>query len=420
MMRQAAPVLERLNGAGFEAYYVGGCVRDAALGRPVADVDIATSAQPEQVLALFAKTLPTGLQHGTVTVQEGGHSYEVTTFRMETAYERHRRPAEVTFIADLTGDLLRRDFTINAMAMDRFGRVVDPFGGTADLDAGVIRCVGDPELRLQEDALRLLRGIRFASVLGYRIAKSTWRAIVRHRRLLRHIAMERVGVELDKMLAGPYPNRALALLERSALWRETKIPLLGVGFDAPSCDQVPDWSGVADTNNRWAGVLLAARIAPEAANAWLSAFAFGRCRVRRITNRMKLHHAAIESDATGDAAGSRASWTELVLRYGQDDAQAWLALIGQAPGLAASLPDEAGAARLAEWMRAMPAATLKELAVNGRDLTALAGAGARQGPWVKTLLNELLAACARGDIPNDKQALLTAAETYLRNAKELS
>ena len=205
-MRQAAPVLGRLNEAGFEAYYVGGCVRDAALGRPVSDVDIATSAQPEQVAALFARTLPTGLQHGTVTVLEGGRAYEVTTFRKESVYERHRRPSEVAFIADLRGDLQRRDFTINAMALDISGDIVDPFGGRADLQDGIIRCVGDADLRLQEDALRLLRGVRFASVLGYRIAKSTWRAIVRHRKLLRHIAMERVGVELDKNAGRAFPE----------------------------------------------------------------------------------------------------------------------------------------------------------------------------------------------------------------------
>ncbi|WP_314001124.1 CCA tRNA nucleotidyltransferase [uncultured Paenibacillus sp.] len=419
MMRQAAPVLGRLNEAGFEAYYVGGCVRDAALGRPVSDVDIATSAQPEQVAALFARTLPTGLQHGTVTVLEGGRAYEVTTFRKESVYERHRRPSEVAFIADLRGDLQRRDFTINAMAMDISGDIVDPFGGRADLQDGIIRCVGDADLRLQEDALRLLRGVRFASVLGYRIAKSTWRAIVRHRKLLRHIAMERVGVELDKMLGGPFPNRALELLERSGLWRETKLSPVGERFNVRCRRDAQDWSGVADTDNRWAGVLLAAGIAPDAARSWLGAFGFGKARVGAIMNRMGLHKEAVESDETGEALRSRPLWTALVLRYGRDDAEAWLSLIGQAPGLAEGLLDEAGAARLAEWTRAMPAATLKELAVNGRDLKALAGTG-KQGPWISALLNELLAACARGDVPNEKQALLSSARTLLRNAKELS
>lgn len=156
MFTEAHDVMNRLMGNGYKAYMVGGCVRDSLLGRPVSDVDIATSALPEQVLSLFPRVVPTGLQHGTVTVVMPTCTYEVTTFRKESGYEGHRRPEEVEFIDDLEEDLMRRDFTINAMAIDVEGELHDPFGGAADLEQRLIRCVGDAEQRFREDALRML------------------------------------------------------------------------------------------------------------------------------------------------------------------------------------------------------------------------------------------------------------------------
>ena len=184
-------ILRRLEAAGHEAWCVGGAVRDALLGREPGDWDVTTSAPPEAVLSLFAPhALPTGLRHGTVTVG-GGRGVEVTTFRRDGTYRDHRRPDHVEFTPSLTEDLARRDFTVNAMAVSLRGEVSDPFHGREDLSAGLLRAVGDPDRRFEEDALRILRGLRFASRLGFAIEPDTAAAIRRGAPLLRHIAPER-------------------------------------------------------------------------------------------------------------------------------------------------------------------------------------------------------------------------------------
>ena len=180
----AAALLARLHGAGYAAYAVGGCVRDSLLGRTPQDWDLCTSARPEQVLALFGEgqCIPTGLQHGTVTIKYGGQLYETTTFRTEGAYTDGRHPDEVHFVPDVREDLARRDFTVNAMALDENGMVIDRYGGQMDLFRNVIRCVGDPDRRFAEDALRMLRAVRFAAPLGFSIEKGTLDAIRRSAR----------------------------------------------------------------------------------------------------------------------------------------------------------------------------------------------------------------------------------------------
>lgn len=233
-LTKALPLLRALTERGFETVFVGGCVRDTLLGIPLKDVDIATAATPEQVVGTFARTIPTGLQHGTVTVVHEGETYEITTFRTESEYESFRRPSQVQFVTSLETDLLRRDFTINSMAMRADGELIDPFGGRDDLARGVLRCVGDADARLQEDALRILRAIRFAASYDLRIAHGTWRAIKRHRGLLAHIAMERIGLEADKMIGGGKPERAAALLAAGELLAFTKEKLPAAILEAAS------------------------------------------------------------------------------------------------------------------------------------------------------------------------------------------
>ena len=165
--QQALPVLKTIQDNGFEAYFVGGSVRDTILGLPIHDVDIATSAYPAEVKALFKKTVDTGIEHGTVMVIDHGEGYEVTTFRTESGYQDYRRPDKVTFVRSLADDLKRRDLTINALAMDMNGEIVDLFGGLDDLKNHLIRAVGVPAERYHEDALRMMRTVRFASKLGY-------------------------------------------------------------------------------------------------------------------------------------------------------------------------------------------------------------------------------------------------------------
>lgn len=203
---KAKKVVNTIQAAGFEAYVVGGCVRDSILGRQPQDWDITTSAKPEQVKALFPRTIDTGLQHGTVTVMQDREGFEVTTYRIDGEYEDSRHPKEVVFTPNLEEDLKRRDFTINAMAYNEEKGLVDIFGGMEDIRLGRIRCVGRAEERFGEDALRMLRAIRFSAQLGYEIDEETKQGIRRLAPTLKNISAERIQTELVKMLVSPHPD----------------------------------------------------------------------------------------------------------------------------------------------------------------------------------------------------------------------
>lgn len=201
---QTALVLSRLTGCGYRAHLVGGCVRDALLGRAPHDWDVTTSALPEETERVFAgmPVIPTGIRHGTVTVLSGGKPVEVTTYRVDGAYSDGRHPDSVRFTRDLTEDLSRRDFTVNALAYSEADGLVDPFGGAADLAAGVIRCVGRADDRFREDSLRVLRALRFSSELGFRLEEETAAAGLRNRELLSRVSAERIREEFTKLLCG--------------------------------------------------------------------------------------------------------------------------------------------------------------------------------------------------------------------------
>ncbi len=199
-------VLHTIADAGYEAYVVGGCVRDSILGRKPEDWDITTSARPEEIKALFRRTIDTGIQHGTVTVMLDKEGFEVTTYRIDGKYEDSRHPKEVTFTPNLTEDLKRRDFTINAMAYNEEKGLVDLFGGMEDIEQGIIRCVGDAKERFTEDALRIMRAVRFSAQLGYEIEEQTREAITLLASNLRSISAERIQVELTKLLVSPNPD----------------------------------------------------------------------------------------------------------------------------------------------------------------------------------------------------------------------
>lgn len=199
-------IIDVIQSAGFEAYAVGGCIRDSILARKPDDWDITTSAKPEEIKALFKRTIDTGIQHGTVTVMLEKEGFEVTTYRVDGQYEDGRHPKEVSFTASLTEDLKRRDFTINAMAYNERDGLVDIFGGMEDLEKGVIRCVGNPIERFGEDALRMMRAVRFSAQLGYTIEENTKRAIKELTPTLHLISAERILVELTKLLLSPNPD----------------------------------------------------------------------------------------------------------------------------------------------------------------------------------------------------------------------
>lgn len=237
--------LDTLRQAGYAAHPVGGCVRDLLLGRTPGDYDLCTSARPEQVMALFERTIPTGIQHGTVTVLTGDGPVEVTTFRREGGYADGRHPDGVAFDVGLTEDLARRDFTINAMALGPEGEVVDPFDGRDDLNAGIVRCVGEPDRRFAEDALRMLRAVRFAAQLGFAIAPETEEAIRRNAGRMARVSGERIKAELEKILLSPHPERAGELLRwglLAHLWPVCSCPDLSCLRELPP-QPIPRWRG---------------------------------------------------------------------------------------------------------------------------------------------------------------------------------
>lgn len=217
IFEKAKPILDKLIKNGYEAYFVGGCVRDKLLNRTIGDIDIATSALPEEVMSIFPRTVPTGLQHGTVLVIQNGEPYEITTFRTESTYHDYRRPSEVTFVKSIKEDLKRRDFTMNAIAMTTNNEIIDPYNGAIDLHDGLIRCVGEAKERFQEDALRMLRGIRFVSQLDFRLHDETFNAIKSNKHLIENIAIERISVEIEKMLIGKSPKKGIELLTKTHL-----------------------------------------------------------------------------------------------------------------------------------------------------------------------------------------------------------
>ena len=430
----AAALLDALHAAGYAAYAVGGCVRDSLLGRTAHDWDLCTSALPQQVMELFGteQCIPTGLQHGTVTIKYGGQLYETTTFRTEGSYTDGRHPDEVQFVPDVREDLARRDFTINAMAYNEAEGLVDPFGGQADLQNGLLRAVGEPQQRFTEDALRILRLYRFAARFGFALDAATARAA---RQLAPHldcISAERIQEELAKLLAAPQPG---AYLEPAVL--AVVLPeLTPAALEAakPVVDACP--AGEENLPVRWAALLSA----------------LGETDTRRVLKRLRCSNACIEetavlvretagegvcgsfllghesghSIARPTACGSRVPPQRTVL--GETPAHAGEVAIRQLLGqyglctverlcaLCAALhpqnaPDCALAAQRARQLEADGVCCrVSQLGVNGRDLMA---AGIPAGPALRRVLEALLDGVIRAEYPNEKPALLAAAQKII-------
>ncbi|MCR2802980.1 CCA tRNA nucleotidyltransferase [Paenibacillus soyae] len=420
-MKEALPIIEALRQSGHEAVFVGGAVRDAVLGLPIHDVDIATSALPEHTMALFPKCIPTGLQHGTVTVMQKGVPYEVTTYRVESQYEGHRKPKEVVFVQRLDEDLLRRDFTMNAMAIQMSGELYDPYQGERDLREKRLRCVGDAGARFQEDALRMVRAVRFLSAYELAPAMSVWRGLKKHGALLRHVAMERVQAELDKMLGSRSPGRACIWLASSGLLAFWKEPLPEKILNqvnealrkarAGSESAMPDFSLLANVDERWAALLLAISCGGSEANDILSALRFSNKRstfiLQLIACQEKMESAGHLSDH--DSIQLKRSWTEAVLRFGEQTARHWLTVAGSLPETRGSLP-KSTAIYLESVLDEMPVKALKKLAAGGSDLQK--HLGLPPGPWLSGMLNRLLLAVALGEAANEKDKLLALAKIW--------
>ncbi|XID94345.1 CCA tRNA nucleotidyltransferase [Paenibacillaceae bacterium WGS1546] len=427
LWEEGLSVARKLESAGHRAYLVGGCVRDKLLGRPLGDIDIATSAKPGEVVALFPRTLPTGLRHGTVTVREAGRSFEVTTFRTEAGYSDARRPDEVAFVDDVREDLARRDFTFNAMAWGSDGELVDPFGGRDALRAGVVACVGDASERFGEDALRMLRAIRFAAEFDFELLPDVWEAIVEHRAKLRRVSIERVGAEWDKMMAGSGPEQACHYLFKSGLLAYAKEPLpepvLG-GAERYRLNGLPRewarWGGtgfadrlhghllalpwLADPDLRWAALLYGMGASEAEGRASLLTLRLGGRRASRVADIVGVLSRVVTSDG---APAEKESWIASAVAFGLDAAWDALAILEAAEG------DSGVADRQRQWIAEMPVSALAELNVAGDELVH--ATGLPPGPWIARTLRRLLEAAALGNLPNEKSALLAAAKTVIES-----
>ncbi|MBU7315848.1 CCA tRNA nucleotidyltransferase [Paenibacillus oleatilyticus] len=420
----AMQIVRRLCEAGFEAYLVGGCVRDEQLGRPVKDYDIATSAHPDQVQGLFERTVPTGLQHGTVTVVIGKKPYEVTTFRREGGYEAFRRPTEVEYIESLTEDLQRRDFTMNAMAIDQSGDLIDPFDGLKDLERGVLRCVGQAEERFGEDALRMMRCLRFASEYGLRVEQATWDALNSGISLLRHIAMERIRAELERMVGGSDPNRALELLAESRALRHVKQELLLSGLDKET--EWPPLSRLMEMEHRLAFIYIRLEADPADVEADMIKLTFSRQQMETVKRIVAAHTVLVsgldDAKEWDEESYLRRRWIAAALTYGVSALRTLreIYLLESAPirtdnvkvGRAVDVWRRLGPV----WHEQMPVSALAELAVGGKEL--MGHLGVKGGPWTGRLLHRLLEAAALGELPNDKETLLAAAREHYDKMQE--
>ena len=391
----AAELLDTLHRAGYAAYVVGGCVRDSLLGLTPHDWDLCTSALPQQGMELFGeeKCIPTGLQHGTVTVKQGGGLYEITTFRTEGTYTDGRHPDEVHFVPDVREDLARRDFTINAMAYNAKEGLVDPFGGQADLQSGILRAVGVPHQRFTEDALRILRLYRFAARFGFAIDPPTAQAAQELCAHLDCVSVERIEEELTKLLSAPAP----------AAYLDEKI--LGVVLPELSPEALAAAKPVVD----------ACPAGEQALPVRLAALllSLGEDGTRRTLRRLRCSNACIEETAvlvrevvSGVPVSLNIYARRLLGKYNLCTVQR-LAALGTAlqPEHAA---DFAALSELAEQLDADGVCCrVSQLAVNGRDLMA---AGVPAGPGIRKVLEALLDGVIREEYPNERQALLAAVQ----------
>ena len=440
--RDAYRLLQTLRAAGHNAYVVGGCVRDSLLGRLPGDWDICTSARPDQLRAIFhdQRLILTGEKHGTVAVILHGKPYEITTYRLDGSYRDHRHPDSVQFVDDLAADLARRDFTINAMASAPGGGIIDLYGGRSDLAAGIVRCVGTPADRFAEDALRILRALRFTAKLGFTLEPATAAAALTARDTLRTVSAERLYTELDGLLLAPGAGKTLAQYGEILGGVVPEI-LPCIGCTQPGrwhCYDVWQHSAAAvaaldlrgqDTRGVrvlcWAAFLhdiakpQCRTVGPDGAAHFKGHNQRGAQAARTILRRLKapayltdgavgliaVHDAPLPADDAGilkllNRSGAIFLRRLCVLKYADLDAHA------ATPEVAARRAEvERFACRMDELAKT-GCYTVRQLAVNGADLMA---AGIPAGPGVGATPQTLLTAVMEGRLPNEREALLEAA-----------
>ncbi len=391
-------VLDRLHDQGFQAYVVGGCVRDTLLGKQPKDWDVCTNALPQEMQRVFADchVVETGLQHGTLTVMINHEPYEVTTFRVDGEYTDHRHPDEVIFVADVKDDLSRRDFTVNAMAWSPSTGLVDAFGGQEDLAAGIIRCVGDPRKRFDEDALRIMRALRFASVYGFAIDPATDAAIHVLKNTLIGVAAERIRVELLKLLCGQGTGDILR--SYPDVMQVIMPPLAKVDWDAT----VAAVENVQPDETLRLTMLLH-QLSPADAKAVLISL--------KPDNATRDWVLMLVTNQDYDFQPTRYSMLKALSLFGETETYELLA-VRKAKGMTDS---EALADVLSDVLLDEVCYSVKDMTVNGRDLMALGAKGKAVGESLNYLLGLLL----EEKLPNEREALLEAARVHLNEQKSI-
>lgn len=388
--KASVTVLERLEDSGHKAYLVGGCLRDMMMGREPHDFDIATSAEPETVMSIFSdfEVIPTGIKHGTVTVMVDGEPIEITTFRKDSDYSDGRRPDSITFTDKVEDDLSRRDFTINAMAFGLDGEIVDPFGGKSDIKSRVIRTVGSAEDRFSEDGLRILRAIRFASVLGFAIERETKEAIHKLSRMLDKVSFERVFSEMSKIISSKSP---------SVQFREFKDVFSRV---ASEFDEIKDFEHTLETLDRVEPEItlrftaLLHTLGEEQAESVLRKLKSDGVTIQKVTKLVRFFDVSVDS--------SKVAIKKLMSEMGESDFFSLIKLkIADEPEKTVELEK---AKQIAERVIAdKECFKLKDMAVKGDDLIK---SGMAMGPEIGKTLNMLLDKVISEEVANDKDSLM--------------
>jgi tRNA nucleotidyltransferase (CCA-adding enzyme) len=383
-INDAFEIISQLHQSRYKAYIVGGVVRDRLLGRELRDIDIATSALPHDVIRIFETTIPVGIEHGTVIVRWKGESYEVTTFRTDGDYEDHRHPSQVAFHDSIEMDLARRDFTMNAMALGQDGTILDPYNGQSDIQQSLIRAVGEPSERFQEDPLRMMRAIRFVSVLGFTIETSTEQALIMHAPELEKVSTERIRDEFEKLLTGEYCQNALYLIEKTNV--NQYFP--GEGTDRMMKGFIEkDWGMLGDLLERWTA--FAFSLEEIDLRRWLKAWKLPNGKSIKIKTLFELV-------GCGDEIHS--DWSLYVHGWG---------MVSSALNVRSFL-DEVHSTKEAEKelrnkYEALPIHHRQELVVDGNELQNIVGRDA--GPWIGKLMDEVERNVVEGKLENDRKVM---------------
>lgn len=387
----ARPILSRIEEAGFEAYFVGGCVRDTILNLPIHDIDIATSAYPAEIKQIFSRTVDTGIEHGTVMILDHGTGYETTTFRTESGYQDFRRPDSVTFVRSLKEDLQRRDFTINALALKEDGTVVDLFDGLGDLKRHLIKAVGDPAERFHEDALRMMRAARFAAKLGFQIEPGTLAGMSQNAALLEKIAVERIQVEFEKLLLGKAVQNGLAAMLDTKLYLHCPGLKEG-GQGLQYLAQQP--LTLNNATQAWGALAICLGLDKNQLRPFLKGWKLSNGLITAVSRAVPL----VEKLTTKTAGAS-------------DLYQAGQQAVADAVVIANSLGGQVDPQAVQAAYQALPIKESGELALNGGDLIK---AGVKPGPAMGKTLTTLTKQVVEGQLANDYQTLLKAAGELLK------